>query len=193
MLKAKYNKATTYKGQDMTIYKKLNEARRKFHSKQLKKSGQNKFAGYSYFELGDFILPAMEIFESVGLCGIVSFTKELATLTIVDTEDGTNFVITSPMGTANLKGCHEIQNIGACETYQRRYLWMAAYEILEHDAIDSSEGVTDIKKAIENINSSMNLNELKIEYINACKIVSKDVLALKMLEIAKDKRKQELA
>lgn len=193
MLKAKYNKATTYKGQDMTIYKKLNEARRKFHSRQLKKSGQNKFAGYSYFELGDFILPAMEIFESVGLCGIVSFTKELATLTIVDTEDGTNFVITSPMGTANLKGCHEIQNIGACETYQRRYLWMAAYEILEHDAIDSSEGVTDIKKAIENINSSMNLNELKIEYINACKIVSKDVLALKMLEIAKDKRKQELA
>jgi len=178
----------------MTIYAKLNEARKQFHSKQLKKSGKNSFAGYSYFELGDFILPAMKIFEEVGLCGVVSFTKELATFTIVDTGDmTTNITITSPMGTANLKGCHEIQNIGAVETYQRRYLWMAALEIIEHDAIDSSEGVSNIQKVLENINGSMNLNELKVEYINACKLVATDALALKMLEVAKDKRKQELA
>lgn len=183
----------------MTIYKKLNEARKQFHNRQLKKSGQNKFAGYSYFELGDFIVPAMEIFESVGLCGIVSFNKELATLAIVDTEDGTNFAITSPMGTANLKGCHEIQNIGAVETYQRRYLWMAALEIIEHDAIDASEGVkpkadlNQVAKLVAAIQSAEDMENLKNLYINACKLVTNDPLALKSLEFAKDKRKQELA
>jgi hypothetical protein len=45
------------------------------------------------------------------------------------------------MGSAALKGCHEVQNIGAVETYQRRYLWVTALEIVEHDALDSSEGV----------------------------------------------------
>jgi hypothetical protein len=184
----------------MTIYKKLNEARKQFHAKQLKKSGKNAFAGYSYFELGDFVLPAMEIFETVGLCGIVSFTKELATLTIVDVEDGTNFVITSPMGTANLKGCHEIQNIGACETYQRRYLWMAAYEVLEHDSIDASEGVAkpkadlnSVARLVAGIQEAESIESLKTLYINACKLVTNDPLALKSLEFAKDKRKQELA
>lgn len=129
----------------MTIYKKLNDARKEFHSKQLKKSGLNKFQGYSYFELGDFIIPAMEIFEKHGLCGFVSFDKEIASLTIVDVETSENFTITSPMGSAALKGCHEVQNIGAVETYQRRYLWMAAFEIIEHDALDSSEGVASPK------------------------------------------------
>jgi hypothetical protein len=49
----------------------------------------------------------------------------------------------SPMGSANLKGCHEVQNIGAVETYQRRYLWVAALEIVEHDALDATTGVAD--------------------------------------------------
>jgi hypothetical protein len=50
------------------------------------------------------------------------------------------FNIESPMGSAALKGCHEVQNIGAVETYQRRYLWVAALEIVEHDALDATTG-----------------------------------------------------
>lgn len=42
------------------------------------------------------------------------------------------------MGSAALKGVHEVQNIGAVETYQRRYLWVAALEIVEHDALDET-------------------------------------------------------
>ena len=65
-------------------------------------------------------------------------------MTIVDIDEPlSKITITSPFGSAQLKASHEIQNIGACETYQRRYLWMAALEIVEHDAIDSSEGVDD--------------------------------------------------
>ncbi len=132
----------------MNVYQKLNAARAKFHSIELKKSGHNKFAGYKYFELGDFIIPALGIFKEVGLTGIISFGKEEASLTIVDVDTEHKIVITSPMSTAALKGCHEVQNLGAVQTYLRRYLWVAALEIVEHDAIDSSEKVTDegIKK-----------------------------------------------
>ena len=45
----------------MSVHAKLNKARLKFHSLPLKKSGHNKFAGYRYFELGDFLVPALKI------------------------------------------------------------------------------------------------------------------------------------
>ena len=124
----------------MKVYSKLMKARLALQNTKLKKSGQNKFAGYSYFELGDFLPTVQNIFSEVGLCGIVSFQSDLATLTITDTEDGSQIVITSPMGSAALKGCHEVQNIGAVETYQRRYLWVSAMEIVEHDILDILNG-----------------------------------------------------
>jgi hypothetical protein len=123
----------------MSVFIKLNQARIKLQNTELTKSGHNKFAGYRYFELGDFLPTVQSIFSDLGLCGIVSYGTEIASLTIVDTEDNSNIVITSPMGSAALKGCHEVQNIGAVETYQRRYLWVTAMEIVEHDALDSSE------------------------------------------------------
>ena len=119
----------------------------RLQSIELKKSGLNKFAGYSYFELADFIPAIQQIFYDVGLCGIVSFKSDYAELSIYDTEDGTMVTITSPMADANLKGAHPIQNLGAMESYQRRYLWMTALELVEHDAIDSSAGVDTPKRA----------------------------------------------
>lgn len=124
----------------MSVHKKLMQARLMLGEMKLEKTGENKFAGYKYFELGDFLIPAQAIFDQLGLCGVVSFTKETATLTITDTDGGGEILITSPMGSANLKGCHEVQNIGAVETYQRRYLWVAAFEIVEHDALDATTG-----------------------------------------------------
>lgn len=123
----------------MSVHRKLMEARVQLQNTDLKKSGLNKFAGYSYFELGDFIPTVQKIFLDLKLCGVVSYSVEYATLTITDTEDGTVILVTSPMAEANLKGAHPIQNLGAVLSYQRRYLWMACMEIVEHDAIDSSD------------------------------------------------------
>jgi hypothetical protein len=123
------------------------EARIRLQSTELKKSGLNKFAGYTYFELGDFIPAIQQIFYDIGLCGIVSFKADYAELAIYDTEDGTMVMITSPMAEANLKGAHPIQNLGATESYQRRYLWMTAMEIVEHDVIDSTAGADTPKQA----------------------------------------------
>ena len=132
----------------MNVYEKLNLAREKFHSAEIKKSGHNKFAGYTYFELGDFVVPALRIFKEVGLTSVISFDTDLASMQIIDTakpED--RIVITSPMSEAQLKGCHPVQNLGAVETYIRRYLWVAALEVVEHDSLDSSEPVKAEPKA----------------------------------------------
>jgi hypothetical protein len=124
----------------MTVHKKLMQARIKLQNTELKKSGENKFAGYKYFELGDFLPQTMQIFHDLELCSVVSFDADYARLCITDTEDGTTLTITSPMAEANLKGAHPIQNLGAVLSYQRRYLWLAAMEVVEHDIIDASSG-----------------------------------------------------
>ena len=127
----------------MSVHKKLMQARIQLQGTKLSKSGKNKFAGYSYFELGDFLPTIQDIFNQIGLCGYVSFGKDLATLTITDTDGGGEITITSPMAEAHLKGTHPIQNLGAVETYNRRYLWMAAMEIVEHDVLDASKPLED--------------------------------------------------
>ena len=163
----------------MGVHKKLMEARLLLQAAPLKKSGHNKFAGYQYFELGDFLPTINSIFYKTGLCGVVSFGKELASLTITDTEDGSEIVLTSPMAEANLKGCHPIQNLGAVETYTRRYLWVSAMEIVEHDALDSSPPVKEEKQtpiitptqgATDNIplEELQYLQELAVELIATC-------------------------
>ena len=161
----------------MGVHKKLMEARIALQAAPLKKSGHNKFAGYQYFELGDFLPTITQIFHKIGLCGVVSFGKELASLCITDTQDGSQLVLTSPMAEANLKGCHPIQNLGAVETYTRRYLWVTAMEIVEHDALDSSAPLKEEKVIISPTQGAQQdipieelryLEEVAIELIAMC-------------------------
>lgn len=167
------------------VYTKLQQARLELQSMSLRKTGKNTFAGYDYFELGDFLIPIQEIFSKLKLTGVVSFTKELATLTIVDQESGGQIVFTSPMGSAALKGCHEVQNIGAVETYQRRYLWVAALEIVEHDAIEQSR-----VDPIEQMQEAATFDELKDLFKSAYNAAKGD--EKKRVKAAYDKRKAEL-
>jgi hypothetical protein len=130
------------------VHQRLSDARDKFHSLKLKKTGKNTFAGYTYFELGDFLIPAMQVFRECGLGTTpVHFANDVASMSIVNLDNPAEFILLqSPMGSAALKGCHEVQNIGAVQTYQRRYLWVNALEIVEHDALDASKPLEDAPK-----------------------------------------------
>ena len=185
---------------NMGVYKKLADARRMMRSRTLKKSGHNKFAGYNYFELGDFLHPALEIFDELGLISIVSFTKEQAELCIVDTDGGGEIVFTCPFGSAALKGCHEVQNMGACQTYNRRYLYTLALELLEHDALDSTTGsgnieTIDVSMMIDHlaaIEAASTIEELKDVYTTAYSACGSDKTWQKKMIDAKEKRKGAL-
>lgn len=126
----------------MNVYKKLQTVRNAFLSEPIKKSGKNKFAGYEYFELGDFIPTIHRLFDHSGLIGVVRFHKTDATLTIYNSDLPEEFVVfTTPMVFASNPKGQPIQDLGSTHTYLRRYLWLMALEIVEHDAVDASAPV----------------------------------------------------
>ncbi|BBM37657.1 hypothetical protein JCM16775_0347 [Leptotrichia hofstadii] len=51
----------------MNIYEKLQKARVELQSLGLKMGGHNKFSGFKYFELKDFLPKVNEIFENLKL------------------------------------------------------------------------------------------------------------------------------
>ena len=187
----------------MNVYQKLNEARAKFHKKALKKSGLNKFAGYSYFELSDFVIPALEIFAEVGLTSVIRFNKDMAEFVLINVDKPDEIIIfSSPMSEAQLKGCHPVQNLGAVQTYISRYLWVQVLHIVEHDALDATTGakgaieeapdegvMLDHLAAIEATTSLDQLKDIYIEAFAACQ--GNKAWQTKMIA-AKDARKKEL-
>lgn len=137
---------TNVKENVMSVHKKLMQARLKLQDTHLTKSGHNKFAGYKYFELGDFLPTIQKICNDVGICGHITFYTDIAILTISDIDDSAQFIeFKCPMSTAALKGCHDVQNLGAVLTYIRRYLWVNAFEIVESDVVDASAGAATFK------------------------------------------------
>ncbi len=126
----------------MNIFEKLQDCRLKLSKAELKKSGKNGYTGGSYFELGDFLPKLTEIMNEDKLTSVITFDEEMATLTLIDCEKPEDTIVfTSPMRDATLKGTHPIQNLGAVETYSRRYLYTIAFDIVESDTLDKVQSV----------------------------------------------------
>lgn len=173
----------------MNVYEKLLQCRIELHSSPLKKSGWNDFSKYDYFELGDFLMPILNLFAKYKLFGKVSFTEDLATLDVINIEKPDESIrFTSPMGSANLKGCHVVQNIGAVETYQRRYLYVAAMEIVEHDALEQSRNEDTPENRIREAVNIKTLQEIFAEEYKAAKSAAEK----KSVKKVYDERKDEL-
>ncbi|MCC0658369.1 ERF family protein [Clostridioides sp. ES-S-0123-01] len=133
------------------IYIKLMDVRVKFSKLNLKKSGENKFANFKYFELADFLPQATELLEKAKLCPIVVFTNDYATLTLINGEKPTEeIVFTSPMRELQLKGSNELQALGGIETYQTRYLYIQLLNITENDSFDAVSGKDESKSNSNN-------------------------------------------
>lgn len=129
------------------IYTKLQSIRVDLQGMNIKKSGENKFAGYKYYELGDFLPVINRLCLAKKVATLVTFESEYAKLKIINCEAPEEVIeFTSPMAGATLKGAHDIQNLGAVETYQRRYLYMAAFEIVESDFFDATQGMNQPKQ-----------------------------------------------
>lgn len=134
-------KAETKTNGALNIYGKLALARAEFLNAPVKKSGVNRFAEYKYFELEDIVPVATAIFRDWGLVFLISFTNELATGTLVNSENPEETIVfTSPMRDLEVKGMNAVQALGGTETYQRRYLYMMCLDIVEADAFDSTQG-----------------------------------------------------
>ena len=133
--------------QQWLVYEKLQQARIKLQSMQLKKSGYNSYADFKYFELGDFLPSVNTIFSELNLCSVFSIHANEALLYIIDTETGGQIVFRSPLADAATGKAPPIQALGSQHTYLRRYLFLNALEITEHDAVDATIRKDEPKKA----------------------------------------------
>lgn len=134
----------------LNVFQKLAQARERFLSTPVKKSGVNRFAEFKYFELEDIVPPATAIFNDLGLLFLVSFEDGSAIGTLINTEDpDQRIVFKSPlvdltMGDGKFPaGMNSVQALGGSETYQRRYLYMVVLDIVEADAFDAGSGKPD--------------------------------------------------
>lgn len=167
----------------MNIYEKVQAVKTELAKKKLKMSGKNEFAKYDYFELDDFLTPLNELMHEYKITAYPSFTSELATLTAINCEaPDEKIIVTSPMGTANLKGCHEVQNIGAVETYQRRYLYQALFDIAEHDSLNATQGKPEKKQDSKPPKEEINI--MDIWKLPGAEKATNATLFCKALEIA---------
>lgn len=138
-------KKETVETKPMNIYQKLQKSRVDLQNKKLKKTGKNDYSHYTYFELGDFLPSINEICANNGLATVFQFTKDLATLDVIDVDNIEKRIqFSTPVEIASLKGCSTIQNIGGTQSYCRRYLYMMAFEIAESDLLDA--GNVDLEK-----------------------------------------------
>lgn len=150
----------------MNVYEKLNEARLGFQSANVKKSGKNDYTGYTYYELADILPKVNELAKQFKFSCVVEFTPELATLSFIDLEKPTDKVIfTSPMSEASLRGCHAVQNLGAVETYIKRYLYQNCFEIVEGDALDSTMNPKEKIEKNQNKNQYVQKQDNELNYL----------------------------
>ena len=160
---------------EMNIYEKLQKMRVELQQKNIKKTGRNTYAKYDYFELADILPHINELQEKHKTCSFISFDREIAKLTILNSEKPEEHIeFTIPMATLDLKGANEVQNLGGAQTYSRRYLYLNAFEIVENDLFDAIQcKPTKIDKVKQNVKESDNSNELEVKKKTINTLISK--------------------
>lgn len=132
------------------IYCKINKVRTDFTELKIKKSGENKFQGFKYLELKDFIPDVMKLNQKHRLISLISIAPKSnpnrATMEVINVDNPEEKVIFETLlpivGAPDKDGLYPatnqvIQSIGAMETYMRRYLYMLYLEMAVDDEIDN--------------------------------------------------------
>ena len=144
-----YQLQEQHEQQQWRVYSKLQKARVLLQEQPLKKSGFNSYAGFKYFELGDFLKQTNIIFDNLGLCPVFSISDGEATLRIYDSEFGGCIYFCSPTADASNEKSKAppIQSLGSQHSYLRRYLYLNALELIENDVVDATIGKDEPKSA----------------------------------------------
>lgn len=135
----------------LTIHGKMAQIKKELGETKIAKSGHNKFAGFKYHELSDFIAVINNLNLKHGVNDVVEIDEANSecrlTLVNVDSLED-KIVVRTPFREAEMLGkggapsnVDAIQRMGSTITYNRRYLYMTAYNIQENDGVDVQEPV----------------------------------------------------
>jgi hypothetical protein len=168
--------------------KNLNESiieiRCELQAKNLKKSGKNKFAGFDYFELSDFLPTLNELMKKYKINDVFTIKDGIASLTLILGEEkqeytmpfvifdtpltfkkdkNGNYVKDKNGDYIQVPSMQDIQYLGALNTYYKRYLYLNAFGITDGEIIDSMDN-----SDLEEINHTKEEINHRKELINYC-------------------------
>ena len=135
----------------------------------IKKSGKNKFQGFEYYELKDFLPTLNELMKSEGVNDLFSIKDGQATLTLMKDEESQTYEMPferfeTPLTKSGTPSMQDIQYLGALNTYYKRYLYLNAFGITDGEIIDGM----DVKDLQQN-----KTEKLKVEAEKADKKLAK--------------------
>lgn len=127
----------------MNLYQKINVVRKEFKNSDIKKSGENSFQNFKYFELSDIVPAAIELCNKYNLYTHIDIGTpiypDFATMYVKDIDEPSNQVLYRlKLPSINEDGAFnsKIQDTGKMETYVRRYLYMLFLDIAIPDEVD---------------------------------------------------------
>ena len=135
----------------MSLNESIISIRVKLQNSTLKKSGLNKFAGFDYFELSDFLPRLNELMLEEKVNDLFTIENDKATLTLIKGEERQTYsipfiVFDTPINKQGQKSMQDIQYLGALNTYYKRYLYLNAFGITDGDVIDALENSSKMTK-----------------------------------------------
>lgn len=135
----------------MSLNESIISIRVKLQNSTLKKSGLNKFAGFDYFELSDFLPRLNELMLEEKVNDLFTIENDKATLTLIKGEERQTYsipfiIFDTPINKQGQKSMQDIQYLGALNTYYKRYLYLNAFGITDGDVIDALENNSKMTK-----------------------------------------------
>jgi len=132
-----------------TVHARMAHIKAELFECKIPKSGKNKFSGFVYHELTDFMPFINKLNAKHGINTFPKFLQKqgICVLTVVNVENEEDkYEIIIPFVEAQMLAKDQkpsvvdaIQRMGSTLTYNRRYLYMSAYDIVESDGVDPAE------------------------------------------------------
>ena len=175
----------------------LNEAiikiKVELQEKKLKQSGKNTFAGFTYFELSDFLPTLNKLMQENGVNDQIIINREYAEMTLHKGSESQTYTIPfvlfdTPKSKNGADSMQHIQYLGALNTYYKRYLYLNAFGITDGEVIDAMN-INELQQkplvknySIQEVTQLAGVKNIPIENIcNGYKIDSLNVASQELL------------
>lgn len=143
----------------MNLYQKVAKIKGEMSSMKFSKTGRNSFTKFNYFQLDDFEPTLEKLCSQYGVVTYFQFALDAARMVVVDADSPADKIeVDSPVDVSFGKTSTKMQDIGAMQTYARRYLFMSFFGITESDFLDEVAG-SDTPKSeddVEHVNPDKN-------------------------------------
>ena len=143
----------------MNLYQKVAKIKGEMSSMKFSKTGKNSFTHFNYFQLDDFEPTLEKLCSQYGVVTYFQFALDAARMVVVDADSPADKIeVDSPVDVSFGKTSSKMQDIGAMQTYARRYLFMSFFGITESDFLDEVAG-KDTYKSEDDVEHTPDKND----------------------------------